>query len=117
MNKFDTWIELESTKAALSRNGADFNMHNPFLGLCTMPAMKIAFDAGKAEGKKKMRKSNTLGGIIDRLEYYEAELNVEIKRLKDTKSFTTFTTFTFNSASNILDRRNTAMKSLKRLLF
>ena len=61
-----------------------------------------------------MRKSNTLGGIIDRLEFYETELNVEIKRLKDTKSFTTFT---FNSASNVLDRRNTAMRSLKRLFF
>ena len=58
-----------------------------------------------------MRKSNTLGGIIDRLEFYEAELNVEIDRLKDprlTKSW--YSIFT-------LDRRNTAMRSLKRLLF
>ena len=33
--------------------------------------------------KEYLRKSNTLGGIIDRLEFYEAELNIEIDRLKD----------------------------------
>ena len=58
-----------------------------------------------------MRKSNTFGGIIDKLEYYEAELNIEIKRLKYLK-----TPAKRYSLSNILDRRNTAMKSLKRLL-
>lgn len=51
---FDTWMELESTKAALTRNGADFRMHNPFLGLCHTSAMKIAFDAGKASTIKPL---------------------------------------------------------------
>lgn len=59
-----------------------------------------------------MRKSNTIGGIIDQLEYYEAKLNLEIKWLKDPKYIGRC--YSIHSA---LNRRNTAMKSLKQLLF
>ena len=61
-----------------------------------------------------MRKSNTLGGKIDKLELCEAELQSEITRLK---SLNCISPTAFDSISNALDRRNTAMKSLKRLLF
>ena len=56
-----------------------------------------------------MRKSNTLEGIIDKLELCDTELEIEIKRLKDFGGLPP-------NISSTLDRRNTAMKSLKRLL-
>ena len=60
-----------------------------------------------------MRKANTLGGCIDRLELCEAELQLEIKRLKDNNLISSGI---FGSLSNALDRRNLAMRSLKRTL-
>lgn len=61
-----------------------------------------------------MRRSNTLGGVIDKLEFCEAELNLEIKRMKGTKRITASA---FHLLSNALDRRDLAMKPLKQLLF
>lgn len=60
-----------------------------------------------------MRKSNTLEGIIDKLELCDTELEIEIKRLKD---FGGLPPNLFSLISSTLNRRNTAMKSLKRLL-
>ena len=60
-----------------------------------------------------MRKSNTVGGVIDKLELCEAELQAEIERMKDTKQITLSI---FHSLSNALDRRNLALRSMKRIL-
>lgn len=59
-----------------------------------------------------MRRSDTLNGIIDKLEYYEADLNLEMIRLKNADHISPYI---FRSVSNALDRRATALRSLKRL--
>ena len=60
-----------------------------------------------------MRKSNAFGGIIDKLEFYETELNCEIKRMKDANLISMDI---FSSISNALDRTALALQSMKRIL-
>ena len=60
-----------------------------------------------------MRKSNTLDGIIDKLEFCETELWVEIERMKDANLISISI---FSSLSNALDRRNLALRSMKRMI-
>ena len=60
-----------------------------------------------------MRKAGTLAGTIDRVEFYGAELQSEIERLKKSNYMALDV---FYSISNALDRQNLAMKSMKRLL-
>lgn len=56
-----------------------------------------------------MQKSNTFGGIIDKLELCETELQAEIERMKDAN-------YIVHSLSNALDRRNLALRSMKRMV-
>lgn len=56
-----------------------------------------------------MRRSDTISGIIDKLELCEAELQAEIKQMKDANLI-------FSSLSNALDRRDLALRSLKRIV-
>jgi hypothetical protein len=60
-----------------------------------------------------VRKSNTLNGTIDKLEYYEADLNLEMIRLKNADRISLGA---FNSVSNAIDRRAIALRSLKQLM-
>ena len=60
-----------------------------------------------------MRKAGTLAGTIDRVEFYGAELQSEIEKLKKSNYMTLGV---FYSISNALDRHKLAMKSMKRLL-
>ena len=60
-----------------------------------------------------MRKAGTLAGTIDRVEFYGAELQSEIEKLKKSNYMALDV---FYSISNALDRQNLAMKSMKRLL-
>lgn len=60
-----------------------------------------------------MRKSDTLGGAIDHLEYYENVLETKIKQLKSDKRISLSG---FVSLGSAIDRRNLGLRSMKRIL-
>jgi hypothetical protein len=60
-----------------------------------------------------MRKSDTLGGAIDHLEYYENALETKIKHLKSDKRISLSE---FVSLGSAMDRRNLGLRSMKRIL-
>jgi hypothetical protein len=108
----DTLTALETQvneyrKKGFEPCGSIFTHDDNRCGRCVFQPMLKLHPNKPLKKEKVMRKANTL------TELCEAELQFEIKRLKDNNLISSGI---FGSLSNALDRRNLAMRSLKRIL-
>jgi hypothetical protein len=117
----DTLTALETQvneyrKKGFEPCGSIFTHDDNRCGRCVFQPMLKLHPNKPLKKEKVMRKANTLGGCIDRLEYNGTELQLEIIRLKDINRISPTVFNSLSNVSNVLGRYNLAMRSLKRIL-